>query len=135
MPFHILLVEDCDDDAYFFKLALNLVSPLVELKHVHSATEATLFLKREHPFPDVQMPNLIISDCRLDGEFGLDLLEWVRANPILNKIRFVMLCSELNPAVKARALALGADEFVSKPNGVNELRDVVQGLVEHAMGR
>jgi CheY-like chemotaxis protein len=58
---------------------------------------------------------LILSDIKLHRLDGLELLEWVRLQPHLSKIPFVILtCSDLQ-ADRARAVEFGADEYLVKP--------------------
>jgi CheY-like chemotaxis protein len=130
MSFQILLLEDCEDDAYFFERALEAASADCVLTHVHSTKEASAFLNQERPFAQASRPDLVVSDCRLNGEWGMDLLGWMRTDARFNEIRFVFLCSELEPAAFERAKELRADEILVKPFSHELLRDVVGGIVQ-----
>ena len=130
MSLRILLLEDCDNDAFFFERALNAADERCALTHVHSVKEASTFLNQEPPFAQAARPDLVISDCRLNGEWGMDLLDWMRADARFNGIRFVFLCSELEPAAFDRAKELRADEILVKPFSGELLKDVVGGIVE-----
>ena len=65
--------------------------------------------------PPIQ-PNLIILDLNIPKITGTALLEQWR----VGLIPVVVLSSTTNPAEKARSLALGAREFVSKPTDLDE---------------
>jgi CheY-like chemotaxis protein len=130
MSFQILLLEDSDNDAFFFERALEAANGDCVLTHVHSIKEASTLLNREHPFAHAPTPDLVVSDCRLNGEWAMDLLEWMRSEARLKDIRFVFLCSELQPAVLERAKELRANEILEKPFSQELLRGVVGGIVQ-----
>src|SRR5215203_1795726 len=130
MSFQILLLEDCDNDAFFFERAIEAANGDCELTHVHSIKEASTFLNQEQPFARARRPDLVVSDCRLNGEWGMDLLELMRADGRLKDIRFVFLCSEFEPAAFERAMELRADEVLVKPFSPGMLREVVSGIVQ-----
>jgi len=74
--------------------------------------KAALALTRHYVF------ELILSDLHMSPETGLELLSLVRANPQLSSIPFLLCTSSLtdpSDGIEQRALALGADKFLSRP--------------------
>jgi CheY-like chemotaxis protein len=118
---HILCVEDNDDDAGVFRDILRRLVPSADVVFVRDATEASVFLKQEEPFAGVARPDMIIADCELSGESGLELLEWVRSHPRLREIPFVVFCGVISQADGERARQLGATHILQKPIGHQEL--------------
>ena len=92
--------------------------------HLHIACdgEQALFMLTN---PPVQ-PNLIILDLNIPKITGTALLERWK----VDTIPVVVFSSSANPAERARSLALGAREFVSKPMDLDEFSDAVCGIVE-----
>lgn len=81
------------------------------LKHLQTATDA------------YQPIELIISDWKMPGMSGLDLLNSVRRKPEWTKIPFVFLTSENKQDQIIRAIQSGANNYILKPLIEDTLRD------------
>jgi len=81
------------------------------LKHLQTATDAH------------QPIELIISDWKMPGMSGLDLLNSVRRKPEWTKIPFVFLTSENKQDQIIRAIQSGANNYILKPLIEDTLRD------------
>jgi two-component system KDP operon response regulator KdpE len=66
-----------------------------------------------------QKPDLVILDLGLPDMQGLDLLTSIRAR--LDSVPIVVLSSRDDEAGKVAALDRGADDYVTKPFGMDEL--------------
>lgn len=66
---------------------------------------------------------LIISDWKMPGMTGLDLLTSVRRKPEWTKIPFVFLTSESRQDQIIRAIQAGANNYILKPLIEDTLRD------------
>jgi DNA-binding response OmpR family regulator len=117
----VLLVEDNAGDAVLIRQALYDSRLLVRL-HIARDGEQALFMLTD---PPVQ-PDLIILDLNIPKITGTALLERWR----VGSIPVVVLSSTTNPAEKARSLALGAREFVSKPTDLDEFSNTVRMIVQ-----
>jgi len=72
---------------------------------------------------------VVLSDLSMPGIDGFELLRRVRGS-MLERVRelpFAMLSGSDDAAQRERALALGADRFVVKGDGVGELADWIEG--------
>ena len=65
-------------------------------------------------------PDVILSDLRMPGISGEELLREVKADPELRRIPFILITGEAQAAL--RTMDLGADDFLRKPYGPEELR-------------
>ena len=117
----ILLVEDNAGDALLVKQALYDCALPVHL-HIARDGEQALFMLTDPPI----QPNLIILDLNIPKITGTALLEQWQ----VNLIPVVVHSSTTNTAEKARSLALGAREFVSKPIDLDEFTNTVRSIVE-----
>ncbi len=81
---------------------------LFVLRHARTAAEAVEAIGR-------QRPNLIISEVDLPDRSGLELCEWVRANPATTGIPFLLLTSRAAIDDKVAGFLAGADDYVVKP--------------------
>jgi CheY-like chemotaxis protein len=82
-----------------------------------------------------QQPELIILDINMPEVSGLDMLEFVRRRAEWKDVPVVMLSTEAADVTVDRALALGADGYVSKPVTIEELEKVMNSaLQKHQKG-
>jgi two-component system KDP operon response regulator KdpE len=78
-----------------------------------------------------QNPDLIILDLGLPDIGGLDLLRTIRARN--ERVPIVVLSSRGDEAGKVAALDLGADDYVTKPFGMDELLARIRAAVRHQL--
>src|SRR5688572_29110417 len=79
-------------------------------------------------FSDWQ-PDLIITDLAMPNMDGLELCRRVRA---VSQIPIIVLSAKGEERVKVEALDLGADDFVTKPFGIDELLARVRASLRRA---
>jgi CheY-like chemotaxis protein len=115
-PAVVLLVEDSPEDIFLFQRALKVLGADVTLAVVPTATAASLYLKQHGEYEQATPPNLIVSDSKLDGEEGTDLLLWVRVHPRYREVPFIMFTGDKSPHLAHQALHLGATIFMLKPD-------------------
>lgn len=72
------------------------------------------------------LPDLIILDVMLPSPNGYEVCQFLRADPVLTGIHILMLTAKSNPAEREKGLAMGADDYVSKPFSNRELVDKVR---------
>ena len=78
-----------------------------------------------------ETPGLIILDLGLPDMPGLDLLRTLRARN--ESVPIVVLSSRGDEAGKVRALDLGADDYVTKPFGMEELLARMRAALRHQL--
>lgn len=61
------------------------------------------------------LPDLAVLDGNLVGMSGFEILSALRADPQTAGIRVIMVSGLADPADVSRALAAGADDYVTKP--------------------
>jgi two-component system, OmpR family, KDP operon response regulator KdpE len=76
-------------------------------------------------------PDLIILDLGLPDMQGLDLLRRIRAQQ--ESVPIVVLSSRDDEAGKVEALDLGADDYVTKPFGLDELLARMRAALRHQL--
>lgn len=65
--------------------------------------------------------DVIVSDVRMPGMDGIELLTRLKANAVTQNIPVIMLTGDADTTVKNVALDLGASEFINKPADSTEL--------------
>jgi two-component system KDP operon response regulator KdpE len=78
-----------------------------------------------------QSPDLIILDLGLPDADGHDLLTMIRARN--ESVPIVVLSSRGDEAGKVQALDLGADDYVTKPFGMDELLARMRAALRHQL--
>ena len=78
-----------------------------------------------------QKPDLIILDLGLPDMQGLDLLRTLRERN--EGVPIVVLSSRADETAKVQALDFGADDYVTKPFGMNELLARIRAAMRHQL--
>ncbi|MEE8606803.1 MAG: response regulator [Nitrospiraceae bacterium] len=75
-----------------------------------------------------EVPDLLLLDIMIPKRDGYDVCKTLRANPALKDLRIIMLAARGLKADKEKGLAMGADEYITKPFSTREL---TQKLKQH----
>jgi DNA-binding response OmpR family regulator len=76
-----------------------------------------------------QTPDLILLDISLPGMSGFDLLEQLRQSPDTRTLPVVMLTAHGREVEKEKGMALGANDYITKPFSTRALMARVQALL------
>jgi two-component system, chemotaxis family, response regulator Rcp1 len=135
-PVEVLLVEDNPVDAMMIKEALHLAKIRHQLSLVEDGEAALRFLRNEHPHEAAARPDVVILDLRLPRVSGHAVLGAMKADPELRPIPVLVLTTSSAQRDIAKSYDLQADQFVTKPVGLNVLAGelkIIEGLA--ARGR
>ena len=75
------------------------------------------------------VPDLVICDLMMPGVGGYGVLEFLRTDPALAKLPFVMLTASAEQEEAETSIARGASAYLTKPFSVTALLDAVRGLL------
>jgi DNA-binding response OmpR family regulator len=116
MQGHLLIVDD--NRAIRLLLASHFKELNYKVTEAASAEEAKRIL-REHQFQF----DLVLSDISMPGESGFDLLSWIKGTAEKSMDLPVLLMTGVLPdaASRLKGLALGAVDYVVRPNEITEL--------------
>lgn len=76
-----------------------------------------------------QRPDLVLLDVMMPFKSGFDVCQAVREHDELAGIRILMLTAKGRDTDMAKGLALGADDYMTKPFSTRELVDKVRSLL------
>jgi|SRR3954468_4856577 CheY-like chemotaxis protein len=127
----VLLAEDSRDDAFFLRRAFLSAGITCSVVDVRNGQQAINYLSGNNLFEDrcaFPMPNLVIVDLKMPLVDGFEVLAWVQAQPALKSLPVIVLSSSNLQIDKEKAQALGALEYLVKPNNPAELVQVVEQL-------
>lgn len=74
-------------------------------------------------------PELIVTDIRMDGMDGLELLRRVKTNMSTQHIPVILLGSANGIEERSKGWKLGADGYLAKPFSITELESMISGLL------
>ena len=120
-PAHILLVEDNADLAFGLQRTLEAHGYAVSV--ARNGTDAITLAR------DIA-PALMILDLMIPEPDGFHVLRELRASGATMPV--LILSARSEEADKVRGLRIGADDFVTKPFGVQELVERVRALLRRA---
>jgi CheY-like chemotaxis protein len=130
----ILVVDDNPDDAHFTKLALQRVGVISPVQTVSDGEEALSYLSGQGNYADPRScprPVLVLLDLKLPRKSGMELLAWLRQQPVLKRLPVIVLTSSRELDDVNRAYELGCNSYLVKPTSFNTLLVMMQGLVQY----
>lgn len=80
-------------------------------------------------------PDLVMLDVMMPGLDGWEVCKKLRAEPATAAVPLLMLTAKAEEGDQVLGLELGADDYVTKPFGVNELLARVKALLRRAEGQ
>lgn len=120
-PVHILVVDDEVQIRRF--LRTSLVAQGFQISEVGNVTDAIAFAVKEKP-------DLVILDLGLPDGDGFTVIEHLRS---WSQVPIIVLSVRTDEKGKVRALDLGADDYVAKPFGMEELVARIRAALRHRL--
>ena len=111
----ILIAEDDEADVLLLKRAFQEVELRQPVDFVHDGFEAIEFLGRRRSAPNDRYPSLVILDLKMPRRSGLEVLQWMRQEPVLRCLPAIIFSSSARREEIERAYAIGANSFLVKP--------------------
>jgi len=129
-PIEILLVEDSPADV---RLTVEALRDAKVRNHLHVAPdgiEALKFLRREGTHVNAPRPDLILLDLNLPRKDGREVLEEVKADPMLRRIPVVVLTTSEAEQDILRSYDLHANCYIRKPVDLDQFITIVRSIEE-----
>jgi CheY-like chemotaxis protein len=129
----ILLLENEENDVFFFRRALDALGYEGQLRVLANMAQARAYVEGTGPFGDRSRhpwPGLIVSDSRLDDGTGVEFFHWLHARPASAEVPFVLFTSLAPPAVGIALVNAGASAFITKSNTFEGLKKSVADILE-----
>lgn len=122
---HILHIDDDIEDQEIFNSALNNVSDRLKCTSLTSAREALQQLSNHALTPDV-----IFLDLNMPIMSGKEFLKEIKQIDRLKAIPVIIFSTSSNASMIAETKALGAVDFITKPNRFSELVEILQSVIQ-----
>jgi CheY-like chemotaxis protein len=126
----ILLVEDNPKDLELTLIALGKSNLANEVVTVRDGVEALDYLHCREAYADRSRgnPAVVLLDLKLPRLDGLQVLEAIRGDSVLQSVPVVILTSSNEEKDLMKSYSLGANAYVVKPVGFKEFLEAVQDL-------
>jgi CheY-like chemotaxis protein len=113
-----------DDNPASLELAREVLEdPHQQVLEAHDGREALDLLATEKP-------DLVLLDLHMPAVDGYTVLERIRQEPRLARLRVVALTASAMQGDRERALSAGFDDYIVKPLQISVLRNRVKRLLE-----
>ena len=82
-----------------------------------------------------ETPDLVLLDVMLPRRDGYQVCQAIRANPEWSGVRVIMLSAKGRELDRRKGIALGADDYITKPFSTREIVERVQRTLNADDGR
>ncbi|MCX7593248.1 MAG: response regulator [Fischerella sp.] len=126
---NILLVEDDPNDIFLIERAFRRSNFSHPISVVKDGDEAIMYLEGQGCYAQREnypLPALILLDLKLPRRSGLEVLEWLKQQPLLKRIPVVILTSSRENIDVDRAYDIGVNSYLLKPVVFNALQEMMQ---------
>jgi len=133
--FVTLVVDDEPSDLLLLVQALRRAGLPPFIRTAKGVPQAREYLSGGGIYKDraaYPVPSLIISDLNLGGDRGTELLRWVRSEPLLSHLGFILFTSSEREEDIQEAARHNANFYIPKSARPDTLVSVVRSVYEHA---
>jgi CheY-like chemotaxis protein len=130
----ILVVEDDPDDRDLLARAFRKAGVAMPLRFAVDGDEAVAYLGSAVGDQPESCPAVILLDLKLPRRSGLEVLEWIKAHPVLRRVPVIILTSSRESVDLRRAYDLGANSYLVKPARSEDLLRMVEQIHAYWLG-
>jgi CheY-like chemotaxis protein len=133
-PPGILLVDDDPDDVLLVRRALEIAGARIALHVVRDGDAAIAYLEERAPTAEAghrALPCLVLLDLKLPRRSGHEVLEWLRAQPVLRRLPVIALTSSGQQRDIDRAYDMGVNSYLVKPARSQALAEMFRQMVTY----
>ncbi|WP_020604583.1 response regulator [Spirosoma spitsbergense] len=122
-PACVLIVDDDEDDRWLMTQAFERACPQIQQVLACDGEEAFDYLQI------VPVPLFIITDLNMPRMNGVELVEQLRFQPRYQSVPVIVCTTSASPNDRCRCYAAGANAFITKPNCLTDLTELIRCLV------
>ena len=128
-----MLLENEENDVFFFRRALSAFHTDVDLRVVDSVSQARDYLNNSGRFTDRNYygkPDLIVTDFKMNGHTGVQFIRWIKERHDYKEVPVVMFSGTALAHDKSAALESGAAAFFQKSGDFKKACDNVSEILK-----
>lgn len=122
----LLYVEDEDAAVFLLETALKEACIPVQLYRVSDGEQALAFLRCDGAYEKAPKPDLVLLDLNLPRKNGLEVLSEMQKDESLRDQSVIVFTSSALVADRRKSLALGAQEYITKPSSFDGFVEAVK---------
>jgi len=127
----ILLVDDDENYAFLTQQAFRLAKLIANLHHVKDGKECLNFLRRQPPYSDAPVPDIVLLDLDMPVMDGREVMAEIVRDDALKHLAVVVLTSRDEHAEILRMYQLRCSSYVCKPVEFDKYVDVIKKLADY----
>lgn len=130
----ILVGNDNESEVRLIRRAMVKAGSVPTVHFASNGEEVLAHLKGEPPFANRSLfpfPDLLLLDLRMPRLSGLEVLEEVRAHPLLKRLPVIVLSTSDRPKDIALAMEAGANSFLTKPSSPREFMAMIRAVRDY----
>jgi len=128
----VLLVDDSENDALLMRTVFERAGFVQPLQFARDGEEAIAYLRGDGLYRDRKrfpLPTTVLLDLNMPRKNGFEVLEWVRQQPALKRLRVYILSASSRTQDIEHAYDLGANSYLVKPGNLDGLMHMAKCLV------
>jgi CheY-like chemotaxis protein len=128
----VLLVDDSQNDAMLMRTVFERAGFVQPMRCVVDGDDAIAYLRGDGLYSDRKkypLPTTVLLDLNMPRKNGFEVLEWIRQQPALRRLRVYILSASSRAQDIERAYDLGANSYLVKPGNLDGLLNMAKILV------
>jgi len=128
----VLIVDDSENDALLMRTVFQRAGFVQPLRFARDGDEAIAYLRGDGLYGDrsrYPLPTAVLLDLNMPRKNGFEVLEWIRQQPVLKRLRVYILSASSRPEDIERAYDLGANSYLVKPGNLDGLLTLARCLI------
>jgi CheY-like chemotaxis protein len=133
-PITILMAEDDADDRLMVNEAFQESHVANDMHYVEDGLELLNYLRHQGKYADkasFPVPDLILLDLNMPRKDGREVLQEIKADPLLRHIPVIVLTTSKAEEDIVRSYDIGAASYITKPVTFEALVKIIKGLGEY----
>jgi len=119
---NILIVEDSETTR-------SLIKAVIEEMNDFNIIEAASGFEALKILPTERF-SLIITDINMPDINGLELIRFVKTNPLYKDIPLIIVTTERGEEDRKKGMSLGASAYITKPFKAEELKEAIKNVLD-----
>jgi CheY-like chemotaxis protein len=128
----VLLVDDSPNDALLMRSVFQRAGFVQPVRFARDGDDAIAYLRGDGRYCDRQqypLPTTVLLDLNMPRKNGFEVLDWIRRQPAMRRLRVYILSASSRPQDIERAYDLGANSYLVKPGNLEGLMQMATCLV------
>jgi len=130
MTVKVLLCEDNPGDIYLIENSLARSAGNYSIDYLLAGVDVMRYLRQEGNFQYASRPDIVILDLNLPGRHGFEILEEIKADPLLKVMPVVIFTSSRSKQDVLTGYRLQASCYIVKPSNLQAFLAAIQ-QIEH----